>query len=529
MDRYKIWGPPGTGKTTTLLKTIKKDIDTRGTAEGMVVTTFRRDVAQELREKIAILAGEDPRKLGNINTIHGLCLREIVNNPGCFDPKLEKNIGNHDAIIGPHDLREFSDITGFDVAIDSTDPEDGEIGGDVKHLLNFYTWMKNTGTTIDECYEYPHFHSMGMSTEFLKEFCDQYDEFKKENGKIDFSDMISLCNEAGLTPAGDILIVDEFQDLTKQQYDIFTMWADSFESVIIAGDPLQSIYPFWGGSPEYFQQWDAEEQILDKSFRMPKRIWETAKNTLYYQSGQEAPEVETKEASGDIERIDHMDLAYYMQLHYERSGGKTFHLVRANYQAINIAFRLAELGVPFSGLCGWSEIEILGVNALTKIRNWRPFNKEELKALVELYPLSFFNRFETKKTDLKKEIDSGRVKLDFSVLTPEFLNIVMNGDPVTGMERKGELKACKMRNMLSRNTILEPDDFKTTIKTIHGAKGLEAETVFLHTGITKKISTGILDQVTAEDEARVWYVGISRTAEKLVIVEDKGKKYDIYE
>jgi superfamily I DNA/RNA helicase len=81
--------------------------------------------------------------------------------------------------------------------------------------------------------------------------------------------------------------------------------------------------------------------------------------------------------------------------------------------------------------------------------------------------------------------------------------------------------------MIQKNQILDPKEITTYIKTIHGAKGLEAETMFLHTGITNKINQSILDYERLKDEARVWYVGLSRTSQKMYIVLDKGKRFNV--
>jgi superfamily I DNA/RNA helicase len=63
--------------------------------------------------------------------------------------------------------------------------------------------------------------------------------------------------------------------------------------------------------------------------------------------------------------------------------------------------------------------------------------------------------------------------------------------------------------------------------TIHSAKGLEADAVFLHTGITKAIYNSMRDGEGVEAEIRVWNVGISRAREVLYIIRDKRRNFNL--
>jgi DNA helicase II / ATP-dependent DNA helicase PcrA len=339
--------------------------------------------------------------------------------------------------------------------------------------------------------------------------------------------MLTECSNKGLVPDTKVLIVDEFQDLTRQQYEIFKAWAESMDNVIIAGDPLQAIYPFWGGSPDYFFEWDAEESILSKSHRLPSDIWTAARDTLRYNGRQEPPEIETKKEAGSVYTIDYRDMEYYFSKHYEHVTGMTFHLVRANYQVLPIAHVLAGLGIPFhNNLCGWTDNNINLLNALVKIRNWIMPTTGEIKALVDNYNMEYF-RGGNNKTDLKASIMKAGNTEGFKKINNGLIDLIRSGDPLEGIQKTGDLKKKKIGVMLQQNKTLSPDQITTYIKTIHGAKGLEAENVFLHTGITTKINKSIYDYERMRDEARVWYVGLSRTSKNMYLVADKGKKFNV--
>jgi superfamily I DNA/RNA helicase len=511
MNSLKINGAPGTGKTTALLKEIKKESDLKG-IENSTITTFRRDVADEIKSKVSVLTGTNEQELGNINTIHGICYSLLER------PK----------VITGKDLKDFGKKYGYEIPskiIDPSDPEDVTTG-DMKTYLNFYSWMKNTCTPLSNYYLYPKLADLRDRHDF-KQFYTEYEDFKTEIGKIDFSDMLTECYNHGLKPDTKVLFIDEFQDLTRQQYNIVNTWAESMDDVIIAGDPLQSIYPFWGSSPDYLYAWDAEQLVLPISYRLPSVVWTAAGDTLRYNGRQETPEIETKKEAGNVHTIDYRDLEYYLSKHYEHVTGTTFHLVRANYQVLPIAYVLAGMGIPFyNNLCGWTDNQVNLLNALVKIQKWIIPTTSELNALVDNYPVEYF-KGESNKTELKTSIAKAGSMEGFKKINNGLIDLIRSGDPVEGLKSGGDLTKKKIGVMLQKNQILDPKDITTHIKTIHGAKGLEAETVFLHTGITNKINKSILDYERLKDEARVWYVGLSRTSRNMYIVLDKGKKFNV--
>ena len=511
MNSLKIWGAPGTGKTTTLLKEIKREANLKG-IENLTITTFRRDVADEIKYKVSIITDANQSALENINTIHGICY----------------NLLGRPEVITINDLNNFVKKYGYEMsrgAVDPTDPDDGPVGH-LKKFFNFDSWMKNTCTPLSCYYKYPNIADQKNGYDF-KQVSREYEEFKNEIGKIDFTDMLIKCYNQGLTPNTKVLIVDEFQDLTKLQYNIFEMWVESMGVVIIAGDPLQSIYPFWGSSPDYLRKWDAEQYILPISYRLPANVWRTAEDTLRYNGRQETPEIETKNEAGNVYTIYYRDMEYYLSEHYGHAIGTTFHLVRANCQVLPIANVLVKMGIPFyNNLCGWTDNDINLLNVLVKIRNWITPTVVELNALVDNYPMKYFYWYSNKK-ELKDSIKEAGSMGGFQKIENELIDLIRGGDPVEGMQNTGAFNKKKIGVMLQKNAILDPKYITTFIKTIHGSKGLEANTVFLHTGITKKINRNILDYEKLKDEACVWYVGLSRTSQNMFIVLDKGTRFNV--
>ncbi len=161
-----------------------------------------------------------------------------------------------------------------------------------------------------------------------------------------------------------------------------------------------------------------------------------------------------------------------------------------------------------------------------KIQKWIIPTTAELNALADNYTVEYF-KGKSNKTELKASITKAGSREGFKKINNRLIDLIRSGDPVEGWKSGRDLTKKKIGVMLQKNQILDPKNIKTYIKTIHRAKGLEAETVFLHTGITNKINKSILDYERLKDEARVWYVGLSRTSQNMYIVLDKGKKFNV--
>lgn len=170
MNRLKIWGVPGTGKTTILLKEIKKEFKLKG-IENLTITIFRRDVANEIKLKVSVITETNERELGNINTIHGICY----------------NLLQRPKVITGKDLKDFGEKHGYETPskiIDPSDPEDVTTG-DMKTYLNIYSWMKNTCTSLSDYYIYPNLADLRDRHDF-KQFYSDYEDFKNEIKKLIF-------------------------------------------------------------------------------------------------------------------------------------------------------------------------------------------------------------------------------------------------------------------------------------------------------------------------------------------------------
>lgn len=125
-----------------------------------------------------------------------------------------------------------------------------------------------------------------VTTEAFAEVAKAYAEKKKEQGKIDFDDMVCSCKELFLQKPDVLkkwqerftfLLVDEFQDCNMLQYEVLKLLSGQEKNIFVVGDDDQSIYGFRGAQPGIMQQFtvdypEAKTIFLEANYRSHKDI-----------------------------------------------------------------------------------------------------------------------------------------------------------------------------------------------------------------------------------------------------------------
>jgi len=518
IERTKVHGCPGCGKTYSMMAKYGTLLNSGYGPEDITVITFRKSSADDLVHETMKYAKADVREIRNhVGTIHSICNRLI---------------GHYD-IISKADINSFAKDYGYLSYIKTKRPQvgDEEESAYSGNLFDLYTWLRNTQTPVEKWYLYPGADNILLPDERIGEFIHNYEQYKENIGKIDYSDMLQGVIDRKIPLDTPVLMVDEFQDLTAQMFRIFEMWAPQCECVVIAGDPLQSIYGFWGGSPSYYRDWTAKELVLPHSYRLPSQVWDFAK-TLLKCEGMTPPDISAEAGNAlSIRPINWDDKlpVYKTELH----------LVRCNYQSSAVAMNLANKGKIFGGLHGWSAEEINLASAINAFRSGKPLSVDQVIALANYYPAKLFG-MKCSKDDLVSSLNKSyapQLHTGEGFIKPQLMDYLLSDDPTRAMSFDNKLLTAKIDGVKDskapiRCVNISKDDQKTrfpkfdrNLLTIHGSKGLEADAVFLHTAITSRIQKAIV--ITGEEsaaEARVWYVGSTRAHEVLYLVKDAGRR-----
>lgn len=249
-SEYRIWGPPGTGKTTNLTRQIRRAVDRFG-PDSVLVTSFSRAAAAEL-------AGRDlPISPERIGTLHAHCYRALG------APQIaEANVDEWNRQY-PHlqitPVRKQNKLDGEEAG-----EEDGRIrSGDL--------WLQ----------ELNRFRGLMIPVEGwsanLRDFAARWKEYKDALALLDFTDLIETCYRdiAAAPKRPAVIFADEAQDLNRMQLALIRKWGRHCNYFIVCGDEDQTIYSFSGASPDAMLDPDIPDDhkiILKQSYRVPRVV-----------------------------------------------------------------------------------------------------------------------------------------------------------------------------------------------------------------------------------------------------------------
>lgn len=254
-----ILGPPGTGKTTELMRiardAIKQGVDP--TRIGFI--SFTRQAAEQAVQR----AGDFSRRgLPYFRTIHSLAYRQIGYRPN--------------QVFGRKHLAEFASLHGYEYTTSNLVGEDGAFVGrtDDDKAFHVISLARVRNKSLSEQYEATqNVIPLDLEFSYIEQMAVHYDTFKGTNGLIDFTDMIVSYATADpeMYPKLDLLLVDEAQDLGYVQWLIADRLAMKADQVVYAGDDDQAIYEWSGADVERFIQLAESEktdtQVLKYTFR----------------------------------------------------------------------------------------------------------------------------------------------------------------------------------------------------------------------------------------------------------------------
>ena len=428
--RYKVVGPPGTGKTRRLLNEVHKYIKKGIPHDQIGYFAFTRKAASEARDRF-LAKNEDLTKkdIKYFQTLHSLAF----NNLGLKEENVMQE-GNYKAI---------GETSGIQIKYASyeTNNFNGIFSSSSEYLslINLARVRQITAEQQFNRNEHLSWISKNKLIGIEKEI-NSYKEFYK---LIDFTDMIQQFLDRGNTPKFKVIFVDEAQDLSLIQWAMIKkIEEDTNCDVWIAGDDDQAIFGWAGADVDSFIKWEAREILLDKSERVPPIIQQKALDIISRIYINRIPkDYLPKDAMGNIyERFNINGI--------DMSEGDWLILARTNSLLKKIPAYLKRKGYFFNTHQGNS----MGKTLYEDVQTWNEFKQG-------LAPPDI------KRQRLEEITGETNFNIDLSWETA-FKNIPLS--------KREYLKA-----MISNGEDLsKPARIK--VSTIHGAKGGEATNVILY-------------------------------------------------
>lgn len=342
---------PGSGKTLTIVNRIQYLIEKcKVRPEEILVITFTKYAAMEMKLRLQALMG-GRRIPVTMGTFHGIYYGIL---------KWAYKLGPENIFSEEEKTRLIRQIIDQQEELEIFDEEDF-----LQEIINEIGTVKNHRISIEE------YESKRCATEVFRTVYTEYEKIRKQLHKIDFDDMLVLCYEL-FVKRPDVLrlwqkkfryiLIDEFQDINRVQYDVIRMLAEPEQNLFAVGDDDQAIYGFRGADAKLMFQFrkdypTAKQIVLDVNYRSTSNIVRNALKVIGHNRVRFEKEIHAKKEVGQSLHVqevkDSAEEAEYVVSEIEetlKSGVKAEQiavLYRIHTDARAVVSSLVERRIPF--------------------------------------------------------------------------------------------------------------------------------------------------------------------------------------
>jgi DNA helicase-2/ATP-dependent DNA helicase PcrA len=565
----RLFGGPGCGKTTALLDRVDGILDQDGVDHNdILVVSYTRAAASEVRERLAERLEVNPRSLqGTVCTMHAKAYDLL-------------NLSRGD-VVGESDKKEFCEEFGieFEDEYESNRRRSARSTTIGNKIIATSQWLQRTRRDVADWHDVPFQWNVeevrlppdidpnaqtgnkytptwpsGDDRIDVPEAIRGWRAYKGEQELVGFADMLERVEQRSLLPSVDYLAIDEFQDITLLQYGVYEEWKPHMDGVIIAGDDDQVVYAWQGADPRLLLEEQGEDVILDTSYRLPSRILNVVNREISHVTERQEKDFLPRTEGGRVEAVrgpSMYELMRNVRGTVENSDGSVMVLFRARYQMFQFMDEFVGQGIPFQSLTDmrmWTDRLSDYVAAVEAIEDGEPINGLQARRLAEMLESAAFGTND--RDDLFDAVDERQDAEGVDDLTdmevdPDFVTDrapFMPG-PGSAADMVRRISSFQERSVDAYfgGDYRDVDADRVRVGTIHSAKGREADHVFVATDLTEKVVEQMAASVEdpeavpgvpeftkhtdpvptlTDNERRVFYVGISRARERLVLLED---------
>lgn len=580
---------PGSGKTTVIAYRVKQLITEHNIfPEKILIITFTKAASEEMKLRFKNITLEDNIYSNKVTfaTFHSIFFRIIRSALGY---KLENVLKEEERKLI---LRNIIN----ELKIEYEDEEEF-----LKDIYSEISLMKN------ELIDVKYHNTMVCSVDDYRLIVNKYEKFKQYNRKIDFDDMLCMCWKLFQEDKQclewwqkkyDYILIDEFQDINRVQYETICMLAQKHHNLFIVGDDDQSIYKFRGARPEFLLKFPKDFEnvktvILDTNYRSTDNIITLSNKTIVYNKERYNKNIKGTKRKGkepillkseDIEAESLLISEHIKKLHtHGLSWSNIAVIFRTNIQARAFVDKFMDMNFPFfirdempNIYEHWIAKDLLAYIKLSLDLNKnaeleRIINKPKRyisKMLIQeakkksgslLYNLSNTENSQiwqrTRIEELEYHLHAIKRRNPFDAF--KYIRTIVDYDEyikqyaafrkigVKGLfEVADELKEAAKKHQTHEDFLTHIDDFISELKnqhsikkqdvqkdaitltTIHSAKGLEFDAVFISAvveGVIPHEKSKTLAEI--EEERRLFYVAMTR-AKQLLYISIINSRYE---
>ena len=484
-----VLGPPGTGKTTTLLNKVD-DYLKQTDPDKVGYFAFTQKAAYEARDRAIKKFNLTEDDLPYFRTLHSLAFRRL-------------GIKKEDVMQRRHYV-DLGNKIGFPVNYAKYEDDHNGIFTSDSEYLRIINLAKLRNITPEQQFDLAE-HNQDLERDKLTIIANEIERYKKEYNLIDFNDMILHFIKSDKSPKFDVVFIDEAQDLSLMQWDMAkSIWNKTTDS-FIAGDDDQAIFRWAGADVDSFIAQEGQMLPLQQSYRIPARVHGLAMGIINKIKTRINKTWQPKIHKGSLSR-------YYDFEEINMSSGEWLVLARTKYMLDNLEEDLYLKGYYYQNKFRKQREHALHLAAI----DWEHLRQGQLLKYDQLEKISSYTNLwdKQKMKGMVKDSFYGidQLKKDYGLKTDDVWYTAFNAAPSRDINY--------LRKMRKNGEKLNEAP-RITLSTIHGAKGGECENVVLLTDLS--LNTMKSYEQNPDDENRLFYVGATRTKEHLHIVEPKQK------
>jgi len=485
-----VLGPPGTGKTTTLLNKVDEYLKETD-PDKIGYFAFTQKAAYHARDEAIKKFNLTEDDLPYFRTLHSLAFRKLG---------LKK-----DQVMQSRHYKDLGKKLGFPVSYAEHQEDHGVFTSDSEYL-QIIQLAQLRNITPEQQYERMD-HTQDLERDKLRIIYNELKRYKKEYNLIDFNDMILNFIKSDLSPKFDVIFIDEAQDLSLMQWDMTKSIWNKTEDSFIAGDDDQAIFKWAGAEVDSFIA--LQDQMINlpliQSHRVPIKVHQLAMGIINKIKHRINKTWQPKTNEGSLHRhfeIDSIDM----------SSGEWLVLARTKYMLREIEDVLYRKGLYYKTRHKRSYEKDIQEAAI----DWEHLRQGQLLSYKQIEKIYTY----MSPTHVDKTPMYGMTKGAFYGIDQLTKDFGLNTRKVwyEAFDDAGSRRIEYLRKMRANGEQLNKPP-RIELSTIHAAKGGESQNVVLLTDLTKTTLTNY--EKNPDDENRLFYVGATRTKENLHIIEPK--------
>ena len=499
MSEQLIFGPPGCGKTYTLINIVKDALKEGVAPDKIGFVSFTRKSIAEARERAGAELGLTAQDTPYFRTLHSM---------GFMWLGMRK-----DQIISVYDLKQIGLEMGLVFDNRQVYDDDGQMLLSAKEGNKYLTLIQRAKMrmiTLEQ--EFNENGDYKMHWELLVKLNTVYHNYKNEMGKFDFTDMIEQMVMQDTGPNLNLLIVDEAQDLTPLQWEQVKVLARHAERVYYAGDDDQAIFRYTGVDVQKMLNACSDKRILNQSYRTPRIIHDL--------SAELAQRIEVREPKMWSARDDEGSIEHHMSIdNLNMTEGSWTVMSRTVKGLNNMADELKRDGQMFlkNGKLSFDEELIDGMKTWSRLSRGEKVSVEDAINMYSLMPKQGDNARVRRGKAKSLELIDPMIPLTYEDLVENHGLIPSKDMPAQEALNLSHEDHVYWNALCRRYADGIPLSPEIKLSTIHRMKGGEDQNIVL------MLDMGYMPHQTLlyhpDDEHRVFYTAVTRTKQNLHIID----------